>query len=513
MFHFQKDDPSLPSNYRPITLLNSEDKVFERLVFKYLYNHLYDNNILTPLQSGFIPGDSTVNQLTYLYDTFCHALDSGKEARVVFCDISKAFDHVWHAGLIHKLRSAGVTGKILDWFKSYLTDRQQRVVLPGASSDWTCIRAGVPQGSVLGPLLFLLYISDIVNDIGANIRLFADDTSLFIIVDDPETAAECLNADLSRISNWADTWLVSFNPTKTESLLISRKLSNPVHPPIYMQNQQISEVETHKHLGIFLSSDCTWHTHIDYIKNKAWNRIHIMRKLKFKIDRKLRPILEYADVIWDNCTQYEKQELEKIQNEAARIATGTTKLVSLKVLYKEIGWDSLEKRRTDHKLILLYKMQTNMTPSYLSNLIPQTVNNISHYNLRNSYNLQSIHARTSQYANSFLPSAVRNWNSLSVEVSQSDSLTTFKNHLNKIRTPVPKHFYTGSRQFQILHTRLRTNCSSLNNNLFLKNITNSPLCRCGSIENMQHFFLQCPFYLEQRAELLDSLSRFETSLN
>ena len=143
-----------------------------------------------------------------------------------------------------------------------------------------------------------------------------------------------------------------------------------------MQNQQISKVETHKHLGIFLSSDYTWHTHIDYIKNKAWNRIHIMRKLKFKIDRKsleiiyttfIRPILEYADVIWDNCTQYEKQELEKIQNEAARIATGTTKLVSLNVLYKEIGWDSLEKRRTDHKLILLYKMQTNMTPSYLSN--------------------------------------------------------------------------------------------------------------------------------------------------
>ena len=173
---------------------------------------------------------------------------------------------------------------------------------------------------VLDSLLFLLYINDIVNYIGANIRLFADDTSLFVIVDDPVTAAECLNADLSRILNWADTWLVSFNPTKTESLLISRKLRNPVHPPIYMQNQQISEVETHKHLGIFLSSDCTWHTHIDYIKNKAWNRIRIMRKLKFKIDRKsieiiyksfIRPILEYADVLWDNCTQYEKQELEK----------------------------------------------------------------------------------------------------------------------------------------------------------------------------------------------------------
>lgn len=519
----KKDDPSLPSNYRPITLLNSEDKVFERLVFKHLYNHLHGNNILTPLQSGFTPGDSTVNQLTYLYNTFCQALDSGKEVRVVFCDISKAFDRVWHAGLIHKLESAGVTGEVLAWFKSYLSDRKQRVVLPGASSDWTFIRAGVPQGSILGPLLFLLYINDIVNDIGANIRLFADDTSLFIVVDNPIAAAACLNTDLGRISIWADTWLVTFNPSKNESLLLSRKLIKPVHPPVYMQNQQISEVETHKHLGIFLSNDCTWHKHVDYIKEKAWNRINVMRRLKFKIDRKsleiiytafIRPILEYADVIWDNCTQYEKQELEKIQNEAARIATGTTKLISLVNLNKEIRWDPLEKRRKDHKLTLFYKMQTNMTPSYLSLLVPQTISSISHYNLRNADNLQTINARTAQYANSFLPSTVRDWNNLPAEAAQSDSLTTFKNYLNRDRLPVPKYFYTGTRQSQILHTRLRTNCSSLNNDLFLKTIIDSPLCRCGNIETTQHFFFQCRYYHEQRAELLDSVSHFaNVSLN
>ena len=139
-------------------MLNSEDKVIERLVFKHLYNHLRDNNILTSLQSGFIPGDSTVNQLTYLYNVFCQALDSGKEVRAVFCDISKAFDRVWHAGLLLKLQAAGVSGKVLAWFKSYLSDRRQRVVIPGATSDWASIRAGVPQGSILGPLLFLVYI-------------------------------------------------------------------------------------------------------------------------------------------------------------------------------------------------------------------------------------------------------------------------------------------------------------------------------------------------------------------
>ena len=164
-------DPAVPSNYRPISLLSNLDKALERLVFKYLYNHLLDNNILTSFQSGFRPGDSTVNQLTYLYDTFCHALDSGKEIRVVFCDISKAFDRVWHSGLIHRLKAAGVTGNLLQWFTSYLENRKQRVVLSGVKSVWNYIKASVPQGSILGPLSFLLYINDIVTEIRSNIRL------------------------------------------------------------------------------------------------------------------------------------------------------------------------------------------------------------------------------------------------------------------------------------------------------------------------------------------------------
>ena len=166
---------SLITNYRPISLLTSEDKLFERLVFKHLYSDLQTNNLLSSLQSGFVPGDSAENQLTFLYNTFCQALDSGKELRAIFCDC-KAFDHVWHRGLIHKLKAAGATGA---WFKNCLADRKQRVVLPGAVSEWEYIQAGVPQGSILGSLLFLLYINDIVNDIGSNIRLFVDDTSLY----------------------------------------------------------------------------------------------------------------------------------------------------------------------------------------------------------------------------------------------------------------------------------------------------------------------------------------------
>ena len=274
------------------------------------------------------------------------------------------------------------------------------------------------------PLLFLVYINDIVIDIGSHIRLFADDTSLYIIVDDPVTAAGCLNTDLKRITQWAALWLVSFNPAKTEALLASRKFDRN-HPPIFMQNQQITEVESHKHLGIYFSIDCTWHHHIKYIVNKAWIRINIMRKLKFRLDRKsletiyttfIRPLLEYGDVLWDNCAQYEKEELDKIQNEAARIVTGATKLVSLLALSNETQWDSLDDRRRKHKLTLFYKMKSNLRPEYLSSLIPPTVGNISRYNLRNANGLQTIKTSSVLYYESFLPSTVRAWNSLPSEV-------------------------------------------------------------------------------------------------
>ena len=138
--------------------------------------------------------------------------------RVVFCDISKSFDRVWHEGLLLKLEAAGIKGSNeLTWFRSYLSNRKQRVALPGSESQWNDIRAGGPQGSIIGPLLFLLFINDIVKDIGCNIRLFADDTCLFLVVENPDTAANLLNLDLDKIMAWAKKWLVLFNPVKTES--------------------------------------------------------------------------------------------------------------------------------------------------------------------------------------------------------------------------------------------------------------------------------------------------------
>ena len=317
---FKKGDPKRAINNRPISLLNTIEKVFETIILKHVYNHLINNKILTSFQSGFLPGDSTTNQLTYIYDTFCKALDNGLEVKAVFFDNSKAFDEVWHLGLLHQLNAIGIRGKLHSWFSNYLNERRQHVVFLGAVSNWASLQAGVPQGSILIPLLFLIFINDIVHDIQSNIRLFADDTSLYIIIDDPNTSNSILHNDINRISNWALKWHVLFNPTKSETLTFSRK-QQPNTYQFTMLPTPIPEVSSHKHLGVFLSNDCKWHIHIKYITDKAWCRINIMRKLRFKLHRKsletiytsfIRPLLEYSDVIWDNCTQAEKHELDKI---------------------------------------------------------------------------------------------------------------------------------------------------------------------------------------------------------
>ena len=166
------------------------------------YSANKSSRLLSALQSGLIPGDSCVNQLTFLYITFCKAIGAGKEVRTVFCDGSKVFDRVRHAGLIHKLKAAGVTGEVLTWFKSYLSNRFQRAVLLLGIYSSLC-----PQGSILGPILFILNINDIVHAIGSNNCLFADDISPFIVVDNPLASAICLNTDLCMLTR---CWFLTF---------------------------------------------------------------------------------------------------------------------------------------------------------------------------------------------------------------------------------------------------------------------------------------------------------------
>ena len=259
---------------------------------------------------------------------------------------------------------------------------------------------------------------------------------------DPNVAAILLNADLENIAERAliNKWLVKFNPLKPESLFISRK-TNTVHPPVFMQDHQIKEVESHKCFGVILSNDCSWQKHKGYIKENAWTRINIMCRLKYDLNRKsletiyksfIRPLLEYTDVIWDNCMQQNKNELELIQLEAARISTGTTKLVSVANLYIETGWETLDARRNKHKQVFFDKMFNGLIPLYLSSLVSSLVQNASRSNLRDSNDTQTVASRATLFYNSFIPTSIRDWNRLNPDIRNVGTLDAFKLKLNQI---------------------------------------------------------------------------------
>ena len=217
------------------------------------------------------------------------------------------------------------------------------------------------------------------------------------------------------------------------------------------------------------------------------------------------PILKYADFIWDNCA--DKQKLEQIQLEAARITMSATKLISINNLYKETGWDTLQERRRKHKLLYYFKMTNELCPQYLNTLVPARVGDNVNYSLRNSSNISRIKCKTKLYSESFLPSVIKEWNSLPQDVRNTDSAGCFKRKLNKNVRKIPTFYYSGHRNEQILHTRLRTECSSLNEHLFNCNVIDSPYCICGLPETSDHFFFHCPIYNNIRRTVIDTVTR------
>ena len=388
-------------------------------------------------------------------------------------NVSKAFDRVWHRGLLFKLRQNGIDGKLLQWLNSYLTNRKQKVTIKSCASTIKSILAGVPQGSVLGPLLFLVYINDIAKQLLSLTRLFADDSSLFYAAARLSDIAGIINHDLIMLSNWAIQWLVKFNPLKTEAVLFTLKYFE-AFPQLIFDNTPIKFVEDHKHLGITFSQNGQWHTHIEQIANTASKILGIMRKLKYTLSRNalnqiylyhLLPIIEYASLVWDGCTQQDSNTLQKIQNEAARIVTGLTRSVSLVKLYNECGWTNLSVRRHQQKLHFMYKVNNGLVPSYITDLFPPLVSEISGYPLRNNNNFSTPFTRTNISLRSCIPSAIRMWNTLDEGLKNQPTISSFKNNLQITTFPklhVPNYFTSGNRYLSVIHARIRNNCSNLN---------------------------------------------------
>ena len=272
----------MKTNCRPIFLLPICGKIFEKIIFDAIYDHLCKNQLLIPKQSGFRPGDSTINQLIAITHQIHTAFEKSpsRETRAVFLDISKAFDKVWHKGLLFKLKSSGISGDLLKLIQSFLSGRQPRVVLNGKNSEWHYITAGVPQGSVLGPLFFLVYINDLADNVCSDAKLIADDTSLFKVVYDEQVSSSVLNNDLETIKSWAFQWKMQFNPDPNKQAvqtIFSRERLKPDHPLIFFNNTAVNQLPKHTHLGLTLDSELMFTLHIQEAITKARKGIGVLR--------------------------------------------------------------------------------------------------------------------------------------------------------------------------------------------------------------------------------------------
>ena len=281
---FKKGDKSQPGNYRPISLISCARKSFERILFKNVYNHLIENSLVYKYQSGFFPGHSTVYHLIESIHHTCLALENHEINCQIFCDISKAYDRVWHRGLILKLEKYGIRGDLLQWFESYLTNRSQQVRINDSLSSPKHTNAGVPQGSVLGPLLFLIYINDIADSLEGSARLFADDTSISYSSSNIQNLQLIVNEDLQKLHLWACKWLIIFNPIKTEVMLVSNTFID-FNLQLIMGYSILQIVDAHRHLGVILTSNNKWNKHIDSIIESASKQLSYLRKVKYRFSK------------------------------------------------------------------------------------------------------------------------------------------------------------------------------------------------------------------------------------
>ena len=232
--------------------------------------------------------------------------------RGVLLHISKASDKVWHKGLIYKLKQNGISGKLLNLIIDFLSNRKQRVVLNGKYSSWTNVETGIPQGSILGPLFFLIYINDLSDNLITNPKLFADDTSLFSIVHDPNATANDLNNDLAKINDWAYQWKMNFNPDpfkQAQEVLSSRKIKSQNHPCFHFNNNPVNQtLGMQKHLGMYLDPKLDFLEHLKNIQVKVNKSNALLRKLQTILPRPIlitickafiRPHLHYGGTIYD----------------------------------------------------------------------------------------------------------------------------------------------------------------------------------------------------------------------
>jgi len=452
---YKKGDRHAAENYRPVSLTSVTSKLLEHIICHHILNHLDKHRVLTSLNHGFRSGYSCETQLVVTTHDLLNFYDQNKQVDTIILDFSKAFDTVPHQRLLLKLENYGIRGNLLSWISNFLTRREMCVVVDGEKSHHVPVGSGVPQGTVLGPLLFLCHINDLPERVKSQIRLFADDCLLYRPINTFKDH-EILQNDLDNLHKWANEWGMEFNGKKCYLLSSKHKSSY-----FYNINKEIlKRVQENPYLGITLSEDLEWKTYITNITKRANSTLGFLRRnlshcplecRKNAFLALVRSKLEYASVVWDPFHQSDIDRLEGIQRSAARFITRDYRSRQpgcVTEMLQTLELPPLQDRRRAQRLTLLYKVVEGHVPAipierYLKPLRPKRTirakqyegyihqNIVCNFVNNNSKCFETIPSKTVLFKNSFFVKTVIDWNKLSDDIVNSSTIDIFKDSVFK----------------------------------------------------------------------------------
>jgi len=436
---FKSSDPLNVNNYRPISVLPCISKVLEKLVYSRLLKHLNQNNILYKHQYGFRKGYSTSLALIHLMEKISTAIDNSEYTIGIFLDLSKAFDTVNHSILLNKLKRYGICDSAIKWFSSYLSNRQQYVALNDNKSQPKIIECGVPQGSILGPLLFLIYINDLEKASSIIFFiLFADDSNLFLSNSNFDTLVKLANEEMKKVMSWFEANKLSVNVKKTYYLIFcNRNKTYNKSAKIFLKSVPLSQESQAKFLGIIIDDRLTWKSHITMLGKKISKTIGIIGKLKHILTQKniitiynslIYPYLTYGNIVWGCAYKTTLQPLILLQKRFVRSATGASFHAHSAPLFTKLKILNIFDINRLHLMLFTFK--------FLNCSLPETFNGLLNLNshFHNYQTRQSAHfhiplVRTSVAQMSVKYKCIINWNNLPLHLKCLTSIISFKRNL------------------------------------------------------------------------------------
>ena len=501
-------------NYRGIHLLPTLSKIAESIIHSRLLHHFKTNNIISERQAAYIKGDSTTQQLLYITHLIKKSWTRGHITQGCFLDASAAFDRCWVNGLLAKLSQVKVEGSCLALFRSYLSNRKICTVIDGEKSQVLEVTAGVPQGSRLGPLLWILYNQDILDGLESECLLFADDTCLFVSGEDPALTSAVLNRDLIKIGNWATKWKVLFNAGKSKDVIFSQNHVLNNSPPLILNDSFVTRANEHKHLGLWLSSNLDWSKQVQSACIKANGKLAVLRSVKF-LDRStldllykliVRSVLEYGMIVYyNNLKASQLSRLSQVQYRAAKLCTGALHYTSQAKLEKELAWEPLHVRAESLGLTVFYKISTGLTRPLIRTCMPSF--NPSTVETRSNRPYNPFPNKSQSFNNSFFPYFTNLYNKLDTTIRFSRDIYDFKSSLKeKLKPAKVRHYCRGvSRLANTLHTQLRVGRSILASHGFAVGQSSTDLCVCGKPETTSHFLISCQLYKQERIIMFETI--------